>query len=70
MIPGARHVPLARLLESLDAVAVELSGDEVVVGCQAGARARRAAQALRGRGVGAVVLRGGMDGYGRRRQAA
>jgi rhodanese-related sulfurtransferase len=33
-------------------------------------RARRAAQALRGAGVDAVVLRGGMDGFNRRRQPA
>lgn len=70
MLPGARHLPLAALLESVDSAAAELAGSEVVVVCQVGARARRAAQALRGRGVNAVVLRGGMDGYERRRQPA
>ncbi len=70
MLPGARHLPLAALLESVDSTAAELAGSEVVVVCQVGARARRAAQALRGRGVNAVVLRGGMDGYERRRQPA
>ncbi|OJU38645.1 MAG: hypothetical protein BGN97_09585 [Microbacterium sp. 69-10] len=70
MLPGARHVPLATLLGSLDSTAVELAGSEVVMVCQVGARARRAAQALRERGVDAVVLRGGMDGYERRRQPA
>ncbi|MGN7979465.1 ThiF family adenylyltransferase [Microbacterium sp. 22195] len=70
MLPGARHVPLATLLGSLDSTAAELAGSEVVMVCQVGARARRAAQALRGRGVDAVVLRGGMDGYERRRQPA
>ena len=70
MLPGARHVPLATLLGSLDSTAAELAGSEVVMVCQVGARARRAAQALRGRGVDAVVLRGGLDGYERRRQPA
>lgn len=70
MLPGARHVPLATLLGSLDSTAAELAGSEVVMVCQVGARARRAAQALRGRGVDAVVLRGGMDGHERRRQPA
>ena len=70
MLPGARHLPLASLLGDVDAVAAELSGSEVVVVCQVGMRARRAAQALRGAGVDAVVLRGGMDGYNRRRQPA
>src|SRR5690606_41358618 len=70
MLRGARHLPLASLLSDVDAVAAELTGSEVVVVCQVGMRARRAAQALRGAGVDAVVLRGGMDGYSRRRQLA
>lgn len=70
MIAGARHVPLGALLGSLEQTASELAGREVVVVCQVGARARRAARALRGAGVDAVVLRGGMDGYTRRRNAA
>jgi adenylyltransferase/sulfurtransferase len=70
MLPGARHLPLAALLGDVDAVAAELAGSEVVVVCQVGMRARRAAQALRGAGVDAVVLRGGMDGYISRRQPA
>lgn len=70
MIPGARHMPLAALLGSLDHTVVELAGSEVVMVCQVGARARRAAQALRDRGVDAVVLRGGMDGYESRRRRA
>lgn len=70
MLRGARHLPLASLLGDVDAVAAELAGSEVVLVCQVGMRARRAAQALRGAGVDAVVLRGGMDGYRRRRQPA
>jgi adenylyltransferase/sulfurtransferase len=70
MLPGARHLPLASLLGDVDAVAGELAGRDVVVVCQVGMRARRAAQALRGAGVDAVVLRGGMDGYNSRRQPA
>lgn len=70
MLPGARHLPLATLLGDVDAVAAELADRDVVVVCQVGMRARRAAQALREAGVEAVVLRGGMDGYTSRRQPA
>lgn len=69
MLPGARHLPLASLFGDLDTASAELAGSDVVVVCQVGARARRAAQALRGAGVDAVVLRGGMDGYRGRRRA-
>ncbi|WP_417556089.1 ThiF family adenylyltransferase [Microbacterium sp.] len=70
MIAGADHLPLRELLDSLDEMVGDLKGSDVVVVCQVGARARRAAQALVGRGVNAVVLRGGMDGYNSRRHAA
>jgi adenylyltransferase/sulfurtransferase len=69
MIAGALHLPLGELLASLEEMAEELRDDEVVLVCQVGARARRAAQALAGKGVSAVVLRGGMDGYSRRSAA-
>ncbi|BDZ37451.1 ThiF family adenylyltransferase [Microbacterium suwonense] len=69
-LPGAQHRPLAALLGDIDAAVGELSGREVVVVCQVGGRARRAARALRTAGVDAVVLRGGMDGYNSRRQSA
>jgi adenylyltransferase/sulfurtransferase len=70
MIAGALHLPLGELLASLEEMAEELRDDEVVLVCQVGARARRAARALTGKGVSAVVLRGGMDGYNSRRSAA
>ncbi|MEV7619760.1 ThiF family adenylyltransferase [Microbacterium sp. NPDC089321] len=59
MIPGAQHVPLARVLADPAA----LDAGRVVVICQVGARARRAADALRAAGADAVVLAGGMDAW-------
>ena len=70
MLPGARHLPLGALLGDVPAAVESLSGGEVVVVCQVGARAGRAARALREAGVDAVVLRGGMDGWNSRRNAA
>jgi len=59
-IPGARLIPLGQLLED----PASLRGvPPVVVVCQAGVRARRAAQALREAGVEASVLSGGMDAW-------
>ncbi|WP_405216272.1 ThiF family adenylyltransferase [Agrococcus sp. Ld7] len=58
MIPGARHVPLARVLADPGAAA---GGDApTVVVCHSGARAHQAAAAMRAAGVDAVVLAGGM----------
>lgn len=59
MIPGATHVPLAQVLADPSSIAL----GRVVVICQAGVRARRAADALRTAGVDAVVLAGGMDAW-------
>lgn len=59
-IPGARLIPLARLLEDPGSLR---GSPPVVVVCQAGVRARRAAQALREAGVEASVLSGGMDAW-------
>ncbi|HET6300381.1 ThiF family adenylyltransferase [Microbacterium sp.] len=59
-IPGARLIPLGELLED----PASLRGaPPVIVVCQAGVRARRAAQALREAGVEASVLSGGMDAW-------
>lgn len=59
MIPGSQHLPLGELLADPGAV-----GDgRIVVICQAGMRARRAAAALRAAGADAVVLTGGMDAW-------
>lgn len=69
MIPGARHVPLGRVLQDPAAIGAELATDRVVVVCQAGVRARRAAVALRAEGVDAVVLTGGMDAWSAERTA-
>lgn len=59
MITGAQHVPLARVLAEPEAI----DGGRIVVICQAGVRARRAADALRAAGRDAVVLAGGMDAW-------
>lgn len=57
MIPGAQHMPLAQVL-------ADPTGDgRIIVICQVGARARRAAVALRAAGADAVVLAGGMDAW-------
>lgn len=60
MIPGARHVPLAQVLDDPAAL---LTHGRIVVVCQVGMRARRAAIVLREAGADAVVLTGGMDGW-------
>ncbi|MEE2815323.1 MAG: ThiF family adenylyltransferase [Actinomycetota bacterium] len=59
MIPGATHVSLAQVLADPSAVAQ----GRIVVICQAGVRARRAAETLRAVGADAVVLAGGMDAW-------
>lgn len=57
-IEGIVHIPLATVLANPRAVA-----GPVVVICQAGVRARRAAEALATVGVAATVLTGGMDAW-------
>lgn len=57
-LPGVVNVPLAAVLADPGAV-----GGPVVVICQVGRRARRAAEALVGAGVEAIVLAGGMDAW-------
>lgn len=59
MVPGARHLPLAEVL----AEPAALGSERIVVICQAGVRARRAAVVLREAGADAVVLAGGMDAW-------
>lgn len=61
-IAGSRHVPLAEVLADPAAIAATGAGRLVVV-CQAGVRARRAAAALVDAGVPATVLAGGMDAW-------
>ena len=58
--PGARHVPLADVLA--DPAALSGVGPIVVV-CQIGVRARRAAEALRAVGIEASVLAGGVEAW-------
>ncbi|MDF2561925.1 MAG: hypothetical protein K0R99_3371 [Microbacterium sp.] len=62
-IPGARHTPLADVLGRPEAFAAE---GRIVVVCQRGLRAVRAAAALRNAGTDAVVLTGGMDAWSAR----
>lgn len=59
VLPGAREVPLARLLAD---PALAGAGPVVVI-CQVGVRAERAARALRDAGIEASVLAGGMDAW-------
>lgn len=59
VIPGSVLVPLGELLAEPDAV----SAPRVVVVCQAGGRAQRAAEVLRAAGVEASVLAGGYDAW-------
>lgn len=58
MIPGALHIPLAQLLADPGAIR-----GPVVVVCQTAVRSRRAAEALRGAGVEASILAGGMEAW-------
>jgi len=66
MIPGARHTPLSDVLAGPGAVEAE----RIVVVCQVGARALRAAITLRAAGADAVVLTGGMDAWNAARTPA
>ncbi|MDZ8171842.1 ThiF family adenylyltransferase [Microbacterium xanthum] len=59
MVPGARHVPLARVLADPTAP----TESPVVVVCERGPRAERAADALRSAGIEASVLDGGMAAW-------
>lgn len=61
MLSGARHLPLAEVLADPTA----LQAERIVVICQVGFRARRAAKALRAAGADAVVLAGGMAAWSR-----
>ena len=56
-IPGALNLPLGRLATGLDELSTR---DEIVVVCASGARSARATAALRGIGIDAVNLAGGM----------
>lgn len=60
MIPGSRHIPLAEVLAHPAALS---DVGRVVVVCQVGVRARRAAEALRAAGVDAFVLTGGIQAW-------
>ncbi|WP_345800037.1 ThiF family adenylyltransferase [Microbacterium sp. AZCO] len=60
VIARSRHLPLGALLDDPTAL---LGAGRVVVVCQAGVRARRAAQALRDVGIDASVLTGGIDAW-------
>lgn len=66
VIPGSVLVPLADLLGDPS----QAGTGPVVVVCQVGARAKRAARALRGAGIEASVLAGGMDAWSRAGEVA
>jgi adenylyltransferase/sulfurtransferase len=61
VIPGSALLPLGDVLADPRRV----QADHVVVVCQVGMRAQRAAEALRGAGVEASVLAGGVDAWTR-----
>ncbi|MEI3868609.1 ThiF family adenylyltransferase [Microbacterium sp. CCNWLW134] len=63
VIPGSVLRPLADVLAAPTALASPAGDGPVVVVCQAGGRARRAAEALRATGVDASVLRGGYTAW-------
>lgn len=67
-VPGSHHLPLGAVLADPGAFAesiagTESNGDPVVVICQAGVRATRAARSLASVGIEAIVLAGGMDAW-------
>ncbi len=57
-----QHLPASRVLADPDAVAAALQGPVVVI-CDRGLTAKAVADALRARGVEALVLEGGMRGW-------
>ena len=61
-IPGAHHLPLGAVLADPAAFAQSIGGPVVVI-CQAGGRATRAARSLTSVGVEAIVLTGGLDAW-------
>ena len=61
-VPGSHHLPLGAVLADPNAFAETIGGPVVVI-CQAGIRATRAARALAAVGVEAIVLTGGMDAW-------
>ena len=59
-IPGAVHIPLAEVPARLD----QLAGhDDLIVVCRSGGRSARAVAWLRGHGVEATNLTGGMGAW-------
>jgi rhodanese-related sulfurtransferase len=60
--PDARHIPLDQLPSRLGDVA---RAERVVMVCRSGSRSARATQWLRGQGVDAVNLGGGMQAWAR-----
>ncbi|BDV31473.1 ThiF family adenylyltransferase [Microbacterium terricola] len=63
VIPGSRHVPLADLLADPRALSPLTADGPLVIVCQVGVRAARAARALHDVGIDASVLAGGMDAW-------
>lgn len=62
-IAGSVLVPLPALPQMLDSLAPTLAGKEVVVYCHHGVRSLSGAAILRGAGIDAVSLEGGIDGW-------
>lgn len=68
VVPGSRHVPLADVLAAPERVAREVGDRPVLIVCQVGGRARRAAAALAPYAA-ASVLDGGYDAWRAREDA-
>lgn len=59
-IPGVIHVPLTELVERVDEVP---TGGRLPIVCAKGGRSRQAAEYLRSRGIDAINVAGGTDGW-------
>ena len=62
-IPGAIHVPLARVSAVASEALAQFSDGEVVVYCGRGARSAQAAEMLRAQGYKATSLAGGIAAW-------
>jgi sulfur-carrier protein adenylyltransferase/sulfurtransferase len=62
-IPGAIHLPLARVSSGANEALAQFPGDEIVVYCGRGARSTQAAEMLRAQGYRATSLAGGIAAW-------
>jgi sulfur-carrier protein adenylyltransferase/sulfurtransferase len=62
-IPGAIHLPLARVSSAAEEALAQFPGREIVVYCGRGARSTQAAEMLRAQGYRATSLAGGIAAW-------